>query len=280
MKKNFLRTSPPKKFSQASHPERRSRELLLVFFLSVTLLNSGCSAVSPMVDNQSLYEPPLEYAALVSKATSSTFEISCRGEWRGTGWAIKLEGEAKGYLVTAFHVVEDCVDSGTIKARNHLRSPFELELLSYDGRYWDDVTSDLDKVRDLALLSTDQDVVGLDVEPEGPQVGNWIAVAGYPGVHDGVEPLFTFGNVAGFDEFRMITIDAVTNDGNSGGPVLNSRGLVVGTYFASSKWKNSEPLGFVQPVRIHCQLVYKCEENEPIIPLSISSESFSERGVD
>ena len=253
---------------------------LLVSSTSAMILLSGCSTVNTNSEPQSLYEAPLDYAALVSRATSSTFEISCRGEWRGTGWAIQLEGEARGYLVSAFHVVEDCVDGGKILARNHLRSPFELELLSYDGRYWDDVTTDLDKVRDLALLSTDQDVVGLDVEPEGPQVGNWIAVAGYPGVHDGVEPLFTFGNVAGFDKFRMITIDAVTNDGNSGGPVLNSRGLVVGTYFASSKLKNSEPLGFVQPVRIHCQLVYKCQGNEPIIPLSISSESFSERGVD
>ena len=253
----------------------------LVASLSVVIaFITGCSPVTPKPEPQSLYEVPLAYAQLVSKATSSTFEISCRGEWRGTGWAIQLEGEANGYLVTAFHVVEDCVESGKIKARNHLRSSFELKILSYDGRYWDDVTTDLDKVRDLALLSTDQDVVGLDVEPEGPQVGNWIAVAGYPGVHDGVEPLFTFGNVAGFDKFRMITIDAVTNDGNSGGPVLNSRGLVVGTYFASSKLKNSEPLGFVQPVRIHCQLVYKCQGNEPIIPLSISSESFSERGVD
>lgn len=246
----------------------------------LVLIAAGCAAPSTPPIAQNLYEFPFNYPDVVSAASRSTFEISCRGEWRGTGWAIKLEGEAKGYLVTAFHVVEDCVDSGTIKARNHLRSPFELELLSYDGRYWDDVTTDLDKVRDLALLSTDQDVDGFDVEPESPQVGNWVAVAGYPGVHDGVEPLFTFGNVAGFDEFRMITIDAVTNDGNSGGPVLNSRGLVIGTYFASSKLKNSEPLGFVQPIRIHCQLVYECQGNEPIIPLSISSESFSERGTD
>jgi S1-C subfamily serine protease len=227
-----------------------------------------------------LYETPLAYAELVSKATSSTFEISCRGEWRGTGWAIQLKGEAKGYLVTAFHVVEACVDKGKIKARNHLRSPFELHLLSYDGRYWDSVTTELDKVRDLALLSTDQGINGLEVEPEDPQVGNWVAVVGYPGVHSGEEPLFTVGNIAGFNDYRMTSIDAVTNRGNSGGPVLNSRGLVVGTYFASSKLKNSEPIGLVQPIRIHCQLVFECLDMEPVIPLTLSSETFSERGKD
>jgi S1-C subfamily serine protease len=247
---------------------------------SVIILLSGCSPVNPNPEPQSLYEAPLAYAELVSKATSSTFEVSCRGQWRGTGWAIQLEGEANGYLVTAFHVVEECVDSGKIKARNHLRSPFELQLLSYDGRYWDNVTTDLDKVRDLALLSSDQSINGLEVEPEGPQVGNWVAVVGYPGVHSGEEPLFTVGNVAGFNDYRMISIDAVTNRGNSGGPVLNSRGLVIGTYFASAKLKNSEPIGLVQPIRIHCQLVFECQGIKPIIPLTLSPETIAEAGND
>jgi S1-C subfamily serine protease len=252
-------------------------KLSLLSIIPVLLL-SACQPISQNLETQSLYEPPLEYADLVSKATSSTFEISCRGEWRGTGWAIQFEGRNDGYLVTAFHVVEDCVDGGKIKARNHLRSPFELQLISYDGRYWDDVTTDLDKVRDLALLSTDQNVNGLEVEPEGPQVGNWVAVVGYPGVHSGEEPLVTVGNIAGFNDYRMISIDAVTNRGNSGGPVFNSRGLVVGTYFASAKRKNSEPIGLVQPIRIHCKLVFECFGNEPVFPLTISSEKFSQLG--
>lgn len=239
------------------------------------LFLSGCVPATPVSEAQSLYEAPLEYADLVSRATSATFEISCRGEWRGTGWAVQFAGETYSHMVTAFHVVESCVDGGKIKARNHLHSPFELELQSFDGRYWDDVTTDLDKVRDLALLSTSQILEGLEVETEGPQVGNWVAVVGYPGVHSGEQPLFTVGNVAGFNDYRMISIDAVTNRGNSGGPVLNSRGLVIGTYFASAKLKNSEPIGLVQPIRIHCKLVFECSGNEPNIPLTVSSETFS-----
>ena len=244
------------------------------------LLLSACTPFTQNPETQSLYEAPLEYADLVSKATSSTFEISCKGEWRGTGWAVQFEGESESHLVTAFHVVEACVDGGKIKARNHLRSPFELKLLSYDGRYWDDLTTDLDRVRDLALLSTNVDIVGLDVEPEIPKVGNWVAVVGYPGVHSGEEPLFTVGNVAGFNDYRMLSIDAVTNRGNSGGPVLTSRGLVIGTYFASSKLKNSEPIGLVQPIRIHCRLAFECTRSEPNSPLKLTSERFSEKGDD
>lgn len=248
--------------------------------LIITVMASGCSVGNPAVTEQSLYEAPAQYADLVSRATSSTYEISCRGEWRGTGWAVQFEGATDSHIVTAFHVVESCVDGGKIKARNHLRSPFELQLLSYDGRYWDDVTTDLDKVRDLALLSTDQNINGLEVDQEGPQVGNWVAVVGYPGVHSGEEPLFTVGNVAGFNDYRMISIDAVTNRGNSGGPVLNSRGLVIGTYFASAKLKNSEPIGLVQPIRIHCQLVFECQGIKPIIPLTLSPETIAELGND
>lgn len=251
-----------------------------MFLITPVFLLSACAPANSNLEPQSLYEVPIAYADLVSIATSSTFQISCRGNWSGTGWAVQFQGETESYLVTAFHVVEDCVDGGKIRARNHLLSSFEIELLSFDGRYWDDVTTDLDKVRDLALLSTDQRLNGLQVDPEVPQVGNWVAVVGYPGVHDGEEPLFTVGNVAGFDDFRMITIDAVTNRGNSGGPVLNSRGLVIGTYFARSKLKNSDPLGFVQPIQIHCQLVFECSGDEPNTPLTLSSETFSETGND
>ena len=79
-------------------------------------------------------------------------------------------------------------------------------------------------------------------------------------------------------DYGVISIDEVTSRGNSGGPLLNSRGLIIGTYFALAKLKNSEPIGLVQPIEIHCKLVFECSGIEPKITTTESSEMFSEKG--
>jgi S1-C subfamily serine protease len=225
-----------------------------------------------------LYESPSNYPDVVSAASRSTFEISCNGDWVGTGWAVNMNGQASGFLVTAFHVIEECVDDGVISARNQMHSRFPIELVSYDGRYWDDVTSDNHKVRDLALLTSDIKLVGLEIEVEKPDVGHWLTLVGYPGIHSGRNPLFTFGSVSGFSSYQIITVDAATNKGNSGGPVLNSKGLVVGTFFASARSKGGSSIGFVQPLSLHCEVIFECLGTKPSTPLEVTRAPVAELG--
>ena len=231
---------------------------------------TGCATNPVEPTDQNLYDIPMDFDQLVSNASRATFEISCDGVWVGSGWAINFPYEEEGYIVTAYHVVEDCWDSGKLMVRNQTHSKFEVELLSFDGRYWDRVTVENDEIRDLALLKSKRPLVGLDVFTGEPKIGHWVTAAGFPAFHDGTEPLLTSGQVSGFDSYRMLSIDAVVNSGVSGGPVLNSQGLVVGTAFANSRQQSSGSIGFVQPIRMHCELAFECKDGKPIQPLLLT----------
>jgi S1-C subfamily serine protease len=243
-------------------------KLTVPLMLFSVLTGCATSPVEPI--EQNLYDIPMEFDQMVSNASRATFEISCDGIWVGSGWAINFPDEVEGYIITAYHVVEDCLDSRELLVRNQTHSKFQVELVSFDGRYWDDLTVENDEIRDLALLKSKRPLVGLDVFTGEPKVGHWVTAAGFPALHDGTEPLFTSGQVSGFDSYRMLSIDAVVNSGASGGPVLNSEGLVVGTAFANSRQQSSGSIGFIQPIRMHCELAFECKGAKPLQPLVLT----------
>jgi S1-C subfamily serine protease len=94
----------------------------------------------------------------------------------------------------------------------------------------------LDRTRDLALLRADRPFSGhvFTFALSQPAVGSEVAALGYP---QGLPLSFTQGTVSGLDrvevvdgveQARLIQTDAAMNPGNSGGPLLNAVGEVVG----------------------------------------------------
>ena len=102
--------------------------------------------------------------------------------------------------------------------------------------------------KDIAILKIEgTDLPTLPLAPgsslgEGPeQPGEELDVLGYPGavstnaaftLRSRMQPSLTVGHLSGFKEmadgWRVIQTDATVNPGNSGGPVLNARGEVLG----------------------------------------------------
>lgn len=123
------------------------------------------------------------------------------------------------------------------------------------------------------LVGTDSetDIALLKVEPDGPLpflrfdeapapiVGEWAIALGNPfGLFQAAEPSVTVGVVSGVGRdfpvqagrtFRdMIQTDAAINSGNSGGPLLNAEGRVIGmNTFIYSQSGGSVGLGFAVP---------------------------------
>ncbi|MCB1769402.1 MAG: trypsin-like peptidase domain-containing protein [Candidatus Competibacteraceae bacterium] len=133
----------------------------------------------------------------------------------GTGFCIHPEG----YVLTNHHVIEGARE---ILARSP-RQRCRLEPVFADP------------TNDLALLRADTAWPGVAVFREGrqAQLGEAVIVVGYPlGGLLGSGPQVTTGNVSSLigpgDDTRSLQFTAPIQSGNSGGPVLDGDGAVVG----------------------------------------------------
>jgi len=154
-----------------------------------------------------------------------------RGE--GSGFVISPDG----LLVTNHHVVDG---ASTVRARFAGGELVEATLIGSDPR------------TDLALLQLPADRTWAYVElgdSEALQVGDWVVAIGNP---LGLGITVTAGIISGkgrnlgsnpYDEF--IQTDAAINQGNSGGPLFDLSGRVVGVNSAIIKYANT--VGFSIP---------------------------------
>ena len=160
----------------------------------------------------------------------------------GTGFVISEDG----YILTNNHVVEDAFKGG-----------YDVTVKFYDGSEY---TADIVGVED------DNDVAVLKIDAKGLTpvtlgdsdkmlVGDNLYVVGNPlgeltytmtsGIVSALDrAIATSANVS----VNMFQLDAAVNSGNSGGPVYNAKGEVIGVVTAKYKDAGVEGLGFAIPV--------------------------------
>lgn len=133
----------------------------------------------------------------------------------GSGYAVTQTG----LFVTNEHVIDDC---DAVRVEN-LFFTSDVGILTSD------------KTNDIAILqSRSQPPTHLSLSPDDPNILDEIIVAGYPfgdGISSGLK--VTKGIVSaemGIDDnYGTFQFDAAIQPGNSGGPILNENGYVVGT---------------------------------------------------
>jgi S1-C subfamily serine protease len=155
---------------------------------------------------------------------------------RGMGYVDRVLGSAffidsTGLLITNYHVISSEVDP---KYEGYSRMYIRMGD-SASPRYPARVIG-YDKALDLALIKTEHksEFVFSIVDRVIPQVGDTVIAIGSPG---GLEKTVTSGIVSSLSRrFLQIgdvyQIDAAVNHGNSGGPVLDTSGRLVGIVFA------------------------------------------------
>jgi serine protease Do len=154
-------------------------------------------------------------------------------------------GSGSGFIIDA---------DGSILTNNHVIDRAErISVKLSDGRTFLARTVGADPDTDIALLKIDASA-GLPVAPLGDsaklRMGEWVCAIGNP---LGYEHTVTVGVVSflGRKLFDMsldnyIQTDAAINFGNSGGPLINSRGEVIGINAAISSRASS--IGFAVPI--------------------------------
>ena len=231
--------------------KRRWRLLIFVPILAISFILAYSLQAS---SSRALYVQPQDLLDFTQNLSKATFEISCDGDWGGTGWGLEIDNAH--YIVTAFHVIEDCAAGGVVVAKNALHPRLNLDLIAYDGRFWSDAPSEY---ADLALLATNSSIATLNLQSEEVNLGQWVAVMGYPTDSSGEAILsLTTGRVTGLDDIGAVMTDAAVNGGNSGGPMVNSRGEIVGTIFATEDYSEYENMAFAQGLELHCGIVFEC----------------------
>ena len=159
----------------------------------------------------------------------------------GSGFIISSDG----YILTNYHVVEEAYRRGLpLKVIMHDKTAYEAQVIG------------VEEANDVALIKID--AAGLSAvviaDSEGIQVGQRIYAIGNPFG----ELLYTMtdGIVSALN--REVTVDkkvistfqlsAAVNSGNSGGPVYNTNGEVVGIVSAKIMGNYAEGIGFAIPI--------------------------------
>ncbi|WP_459898114.1 tetratricopeptide repeat-containing serine protease family protein [Desulfobaculum senezii] len=134
----------------------------------------------------------------------------------GTGWPV-----AEGYVVTNLHVV---------------RGRPRIDLLLEDGTRLTAYVAEADMQSDLVLLGVEDPCTlppALPLAAQPPGLGASVFTIGFPQVAIfGASPKLSTGRISGLkgiqDDPRTFTISVPLSSGNSGGPLVNDRGEVVG----------------------------------------------------
>lgn len=164
----------------------------------------------------------------------------------GSGFVISEDG----YIITNYHVAEPYLVYGA-------QGGYVLRVVLYDGTTYDATVIGYEEQNDIAVLKINAS--GLNPVTIGDmtdvKVGNDVYVIGNP--LGELTYTMTTGSVSALD--RVITtevsssinvfqIDAAVNSGNSGGPVYNNRGEVIGIVDAKYSASGVEGLGFAIPI--------------------------------
>lgn len=170
-----------------------------------------------------------------------------------TGSGVILDA-GQGIIVTNNHVIEG-------------GSKFTVDLA--DGRLFDAVLIGTDKATDIAVLRIEG--TGLSqvevADSDTLRTGDLAFAVGYP---LGLDQTLTMGVISGLNRSGLgdavedyIQTDAAVNSGNSGGPLLDSRGRLIGinTSILSGGGGGNDGIAFAVPTRIMLYVVGQIREH-------------------
>ena len=226
--------------------------------------------VSDAFSENDLYDRPQEMEKFIDAVGKATVRVECvqsNGNYSwGTGWGIELDSVAAKStdstmtheLVTNWHVVEDCISGGTLSIffAAAPTTGYPAAVVTVDNSYESGLG-----YGDLAIIKTAQPVPTLALAKEAPGKANWVLAIGNPADNAG-EALtnhVTTGIVSDYlTDQKWIVTTASINSGNSGGPLLNSRGEVVAINTFGDSRETANSLAYSLAVSQLCNKVVDC----------------------
>ena len=216
------------------------------------------SEVEINTDETSLFAAPDDLDALIKKVGESVVDIYCEsGDGSGgTGFAHDDEPVTAGYLttlVTNHHVIESCWDAGT-EVVVYIGDDFETEVMG--------IIAGVDEENDLALIEIKKRLPLILSAEDFAKPGWWSMAIGNPVDEEIEEVLDRYVSIGyiGFvlDGYYNYT-SATLNRGNSGGPLVNSRGELIGINTFATSGLDNGVWNIAVDSDILCEKLYKCD---------------------
>jgi len=221
------------------------------FALGAFLLSSiGNGILKEMNPKESGYAVPRDMSTLIENSQNSTVIIECKKKSGslGSGWAIELENETSlkfptytTSIMTAFHVVDDCMNTKLV----------DVYVLGEEKSYAGFIEK-WDKENDLAMVATAAEVKPFQLSEWAPLEGYWVMTVGAP---EAIEASVTIGYIMNYMDNELY-YTAPISGGNSGGPLIDNEGRVVGTVTASAI---DSDFNFATSLDGMCKRFIKCE---------------------
>jgi serine protease Do len=249
---------------------------------------SALEAVSYDTSNEEM-TPAQVYAANVNSCVGISGTVTSYNIWgyasagavSGSGFVLTEDG----YIVTNYHVVSD-TDAGSI------------QVTMYDGTTYDATLVGYDDDNDIAVLKVDAEgltpvVVG---SSDDLNVGDQVIAIGNPlgeltfsltsGYVSALDREVTLSIDNDYVTMNLIQTDAAINSGNSGGPLFNSYGEVIGITNAkygsssSSSSASIDNIGFAIPIDSVLSIIESIIENgyvvKPYLGVSLQDYSYTD----
>ena len=210
------------------------------------------------MNTEDLYFQPDDLQELIVDVRAATVTLTC-GEFSGSGWFVDLDDDPTNdsddsypfEIVTNDHVVQQCdYDSEIEFYGSDYKLTYVARLYNYDSE------------NDLALLMTDVEFPSLPLAPveRKPDLGQWVMAVGSPGGSFDLSGSVTTGRITNIDGY-IIATDAAINNGNSGGPLVNSFGEVLGTNSWGEDSADFENIAYAQANPRLCNVILVCSPN-------------------
>lgn len=232
-------------------------------------LNGDSEGHRVIVNNETVVDSPIEAVAQVvpqavvgvsSTVVQQSFFGPIQGEAIGSGFIVSPDG----YIVTNQHVVGEA--NGKVKISTASKEVYEAEVVY------------LNNVLDLAVLKIDaRNLPTLTLgNSDDIRVGQSVVAVGNP-LSLQFERSVTAGIISALNRSLaldeqtiaedLIQTDATINKGNSGGPLVNLKGEVIGinTY----KTSQGEGMGFALPINIVKPIIASIQEKGSFTPTII-----------
>lgn len=211
---------------------------------------------APTGDRADLYSAPIDLQALIDNVGKSVVDIYC-GDGGGTGFALDIIPEGTGaqtVLVTNYHVIDSCWESDeqvTVYYGDSMKSETVGAVVNADEE------------NDLALIEIEPRVPWLKESEVFAERGWWTMAMGNPADPDldvTLDRYVSFGHIGYvLDQYWNFT-SATLNRGNSGGPLVNSRGELIGINTYATSGLDDGVWNIAVDSAVLCEKLLVCDE--------------------